>query len=304
MAGRIVEQIENIPHSVYVEPFAGGASVLFEKPKWDTGNIAHYIEVLNDTNDLLITMYRVAVENADALQLEIDATLYSQSDYERAMEIYKAPADRDELTIAWAVYVNAQLSFANKMNAGWRTSVFSRNQAATWNNQKQRLPHILRRLAAVYISSEDALRCIERWDSPQTLFYIDPPYPGAHQGHYSGYTLDDWSALCELLDNIKGSYILSNYGQDVEPRSAQERIEIDAVSSAAKNKDGMNKVKRTEILWTCDRSRDIKKKGVLHYIERLTPVVGKNWIGHVRGEIDLREKPEQLDMLDKENVNE
>lgn len=37
------------PHTVYVEPFAGGAAVFFEKGRPETGNKSAYREVLNNT---------------------------------------------------------------------------------------------------------------------------------------------------------------------------------------------------------------------------------------------------------------
>lgn len=262
-------------HTVYVEPFAGGAALLFAKPKPLVSNNDDYREVLNDKNDLLINLYRVAIENREELELKIQATLYSQSDHRKAMEITKNPADYDDLTKAWAFYVNINQSFAKKLNAGWGTSVVGNNLSATWHNKKLLLPEILDRLKDVYISCEDAIRCIQRWDSPQTLFYCDPPYPNAHQGHYGGYTLDDFKLLCDTLDNIQGSYVLSNYYQEIEPHSAQQKMEIDAVMSA-RGRTGRNRSqeavkeennKRTEVLWICDRSKNVRSdlKSILNH---------------------------------------
>jgi DNA adenine methylase len=120
-----------------------------------------------------------------------------------------------------------------------------------WANYLDALPDILARFRGVFVACEDALRFIERWDSPDTLFYCDPPYPGTYQGHYAGYTLDDWQRLCAALDACQGSYILSNYPQEIEPQTAQQRIELDAVMSAAKDVRGE---KRVEVLWVCNRS--------------------------------------------------
>jgi DNA adenine methylase len=273
MASRIVDQINRIPHTVYVEPFCGGAAVLFAKPRTIVGNRDDYREVINDSSDLLINLYRVAVKRPDDLLLELQATLYSQSDHRRAQQICKNPAGHDDLTKAWAYYVNIQMSFGNKLNGGWVSSVVSENSAATWDSRINQLEERLDRIRDIYISCEDALRCIQRWDSPQTLCYIDPPYPGAVQGHYAGYTLDDWQSLCELLDNSQCSYILSNYPQEIEPKSAQERIENSvAMSASGKGKvrqkdksraataEELGRRERTEVLWICNRSQTMRKE--------------------------------------------
>ena len=244
-------------HTVYVEPFAGGAALLFAKPNPVVSNFNHYKEVLNDKNDLLINLYRVAIEKPKELELKIQATLYSQSDHREAKKITKNPTDYDDVTKAWAFYVNINQGFSKTLNRGWSTTVYTDNQASTWHNKKLRLPEILDRLKNVHISCEDAIRCIKRWDSPQSLFYCDPPYPNAEQGHYSGYSIDDFKLLCDTLDNIQGSYVLSNYPQNIEPQSAQQRIEIKAIMSASLNRQ-VDK-KRTEVLWVCDRSDNIKE---------------------------------------------
>ena len=263
IASKIVERIRQIPHTVYAEPFAGGLAVLFAKGKPAVTNTNHYREAVNDHDERLITLYRVARTQPDELQRWIDLTPYSQSEHTRAKQWLKEPG-HTELELAWAYYVSIQMSFANRCGSSWRTSVMSKNQAATWSNKQQRLPEAMERLRSVHIACEDAIRFIQRWDSPQTLFYCDPPYPGTDQGHYDGYTLEDWQRLCDALDNCQGSYVLSNYDQPTSPQSARQRVEIRAVSSAQKvNRDRTRMAERTnnervEVLWICDRSASIR----------------------------------------------
>jgi len=263
IASKIVSYINKIPHTVYVEPFCGGAAVLFAKPRSVVTNGHHYREVINDTSDILISLYRCAIECPDELALKLEATLFSQSDHARAKVICKNPKDYTPIEIAWAYFVNVNCSFSKKLNSGWGTSVIACNSASTWQNRITSLKEKLDRLQSVHVSCEDALKCIDRWDSPQSLIYCDPPYPGSDQGHYEGYTTDDWIALCDKLDSIQGSYILSNYNQDYEPKSAQQRIEIDTTVSASASDKNRSRAKRTEILWICDRGKsdraDIQK---------------------------------------------
>ena len=265
IASKIVSCINQISHTVYVEPFCGGAAVLFSKPRRVVTNNNHYREVINDTSDILISLYRCATKCPDELALELEATLYSQSDHARAKVICKNPKDYTQLEIAWAYFVNVNSSFANQLNKGWRSSVAGTNDANTWRNRITSLKEKLDRLQSVHISCEDALQCIDRFDSPQSLIYADPPYPGTDQGHYEGYTSQDWIALCDKLDSIQGSYILSNYPQNYEPKTAQQRIEISATMTASNGKTrcSKNETKRTEVLWICDRGKsdrpDIQK---------------------------------------------
>jgi DNA adenine methylase len=251
IASRIVEVIRTIPHAVYAEPFAGGAAVLFAKGRPHTANTGHHREAINDVDERIINLYRVCQEQETELLHLLKYTPYSQSEYRKASAILKGEVEATDLWRGWATVVGIRQSFAKMMFGGWGVSVVSQNNAMGWATYLDALPDILARFRGVYVACEDALRFIERWDSPDTLFYCDPPYPGTYQGHYAGYTLDDWQRLCAVLDACKGSYILSNYPQEIEPQTAQQRIELDAVMCAAKDVRGE---KRTEVLWVCNRS--------------------------------------------------
>jgi len=278
----IIPLLNEIPHTVFCEPFCGGAAVLFAKGRRSVGNNNDYREIINDTNDWVITFYRVAKLQRDDLLRLIDATLYSQSDHSKAKGILKSSVEHDDLTIAWAFYVQVQMSFANKLFAGWGSQVINQNSAATWNNKKRSIEAALDRLADVHVSSEDAVRCIERWNSAHTLYFVDPPYIGTNQGHYAGYTADDWQNLCDALDNCKSSYVLSCYPQAIEPQSAQQRIEVSTLCSASgkgrvgvdrstmRTEEEMGDRARTEVLWVCDRSSGIRSDlGRLARLEQL-----------------------------------
>jgi DNA adenine methylase len=46
---------------------------------------------------------------------------------------------------------------------------------------------------------------------PDAFFYIDPPYVGADQGHYDGYSQEDFDNLLKALETIKGKFLLSSF---------------------------------------------------------------------------------------------
>ena len=102
------------------------------------------------------------------------------------------------------------------------------------------------------------LKIIKQWDSPQTFFYCDPPYPSAEQGHYGGYTLEHFQALVSTLDTCQGSFILSNYDQPIEMPKDWERFEFEATASSRgrvgydrskKADESDQNRKRTEVVW-------------------------------------------------------
>lgn len=244
-------------HTVYVEPFAGGAAIFFAKPWPEVGNSNHYREYLNDTDERLINFYRVlqTPKKREALIERLSLTLFSEAEYAKAKDL-ESGSDVDR---AWAYYVNIQQSFTNKLNGGWGRTVYSANQQATWANKVSRLPEYLDRMSSVGVTCDDALTIIQQLDSPQTFFYCDPPYPGTDQGHYEGYTVEDFQALVKTLNQCQGSFILSNYEQPrVTMPDDWERFEFETTASSRgrkgydrsqKRDESDQNRQRTEVVW-------------------------------------------------------
>ena len=88
------------------------------------------------------------------------------------------------------------------------------------NKRRSFTEEYAKRLSRVQIEYCDALRIIRSRDTEDTFFYIAPPYVGADQGHYDGYTQEDFDSLLSLLEEIKGKFLLSSYRN----RSLNERI--------------------------------------------------------------------------------
>lgn len=194
-------------HKIYCEPYFGGGAVFFQKPKAG-------IEVINDHNDMLINFYRCVQRSFPRLQKMIRTTLHSETEYYLAKDIWNGRIKATSIEKAWAVWMITNGSFAGSMYGGWKwcngssgshSAIMIRNKRNEFANEL----HI--RLADVQISCRDAIRVIKERDSENTFFYLDPPYPGCVQQHYSGYTHKDLFNLLQVLSTIKGKFILSNY---------------------------------------------------------------------------------------------
>lgn len=194
-------------HKIYCEPFFGGGAVFFHKPKAN-------IEIINDKNDLLINFYLCAQNEFEGLQRKIQTTIHSESVYLYAKDVWNGRIEVSNIEKAWAIWLITNGSFAGSMHGGWKwcngtagshSAIFLRNKRIDFSQQ------LYERLECVQISCRDAIRVIKERDSEDTLFYLDPPYPGSFQGHYLGYTHKDLFELLQILSQIKGKFILSNY---------------------------------------------------------------------------------------------
>ena len=206
------EILELMPaHKIYVEPFFGGGAIFFAKGP-------SFLEVINDTNSLLINFYQQCVDNFEALQHRIQNTLHSESEYNKARTIYNNPRYRSKLDKAWAVWVMTNMSVMATPRGGWKRdngTGGSHIGIGMDNHRKRFTSQIYDRLSKVQISCRDAIDVIKERDTPDSLFYLDPPYIGAEQKHYKGYKKEDFKRLLDVLAGIQGKFILSNFNSDI-----------------------------------------------------------------------------------------
>ena len=196
-------------HHLYCEPFCGGAAVYWAKEPAK-------VEVINDTNEQLINFYRVLQGNFNALKKMVKCTLHSRKMHKEAWEIYSEPADHDQVTRAWALWVLSTQSFGSQLSGSWGFDRTKGSIALKVKNKKRLFTEELsERMEHTQLECRDALDVIRLYDTPDSFFYIDPPYPGTNQGHYKGYTFDDLEALLIKLTTIQGKFLLSNYRQDL-----------------------------------------------------------------------------------------
>lgn len=205
LAGDIISMIP--PHKIYCEPFFGGGAVFFRKPKAG-------LEVINDHNKNLINFYLCCQNRFEEIQEMVRQTLHSEAMYYHAKDVYCDRIETNDIEKAWAVWLITNGSFAGSIHGGWKwcngtsgsnCGNYIRGKRADFSEK------LHERLDNVQISCRDALRVIKERDSKNTFFYLDPPYPGSYQGHYAGYSHKDFFELLQMLSQIKGKFILSNY---------------------------------------------------------------------------------------------
>lgn len=66
------------------------------------------------------------------------------------------------------------------------------------------------RLSGVIIERLDWRDIMRRYDSPQTFFYLDPPYWGCEDDYGKEmFSSADFTAMADILAGLKGTFLLS-----------------------------------------------------------------------------------------------
>ena len=227
-------------HRIYTEPFFGGGAVFWAKEPTKT-------EIINDFNANVFNFYKVLKSDFEELRMLIEKTIISRDAYKSALVIYNTPHLFSEKQRAWAFWFATNFGFSNQvMNC--RITSNSKNVKLLNNKIESFTDVYSQRLKNVQLENNDACEVIQKRDSLDTFHYCDPPYVGANQGHYGGYTQEHFNELLKNLSQIRGKFILSSYQNEELTKYVnqfgwkQHKVLLHLGSSNTKNK------KRQEIL--------------------------------------------------------
>ncbi len=229
-------------HTIYVEPFVGGGAIFWSKSP-------SKVEVLNDYNDMVVNFYRVLKHDFKKLRTYIKETTYARMTYKYALSIYHVPHLYTPIQRAWAFWVLTSQGFSSQIGS-WSYGLIPKKTKAFYNKKLTFGEELANRIENVQIECNDALKVIASRDTADTFNYIDPPYVGANQGHYGGYTEIHFEALLQVLSNIKGKFLLSSYDSPLlEQYTTQNNWHTKRfIKSVVANKTKGKRGKKVEVL--------------------------------------------------------
>lgn len=241
---------------IYVEVFGGGGSVLLNKER-------SVREVLNDANGNLINLYRVVREHPDELKDRLLYVMHNREDFkiaQRRLEeatgrcfpvlpqqdgnssdsqgklAEKKPEVSSPVLRAADFYQVVRQSYAGN---GKQFSAVARSMWAGF----PAIDRVAGRLQGVTLEIEDFETIFQRYDSPTTFFYLDPPYFFTEDYYPGGIFLrSDHQRLAAILLNTEGLWLLSyNLCPEVLELYQQPGIfieQVDRINNMAQRYEG------------------------------------------------------------------
>ena len=215
MAEWIIQHFpEDYEKMVYLEPFAGSSAVFFNKKPG-------IVETINDLDGDVVNFFKVLREHPEKLINQIKLTPFSREEYKLSMLPCDEPIER-----ARRFAVRTTQSIGAKPDSGWRNhkKALAGGTALKWNGLPETLEQAVIRLKGdtqniVQIESMDALKLIEKYDFPDVLMYIDPPYVKDTRRTKKLYKVEmdetGQSKLLELLEKSKAKIVLSGYQSEL-----------------------------------------------------------------------------------------
>lgn len=244
------------PHTRYIEPFGGGASILIAKEPVP-------VEIYNDVNRGVVSFFRVLAsrEYFGPFMARVREMPYSRELYEECLRTWPAIHDPVEQAARW--YFVARQSFGGLFGNAWGTGITT-DPTASWRSSFDNLPRVHDRLQRVQIECCDWRDCLKRYSGAGWLAYCDPPYVSGCRkaGGYEHELRDsDHEALIATLLAYDGAVVLSGYASSLYAPLAEagwDKLEVEVVCCAAgrtraSGLQGPGRVKehqrRTECIW-------------------------------------------------------
>jgi DNA adenine methylase len=204
-----LDKLFPITMTTFVDVFGGAGWV---SVKSDIAQRAQQ-NVYNDLNPHLANIFTHFSKDPEAVRNQIncwpqqDAVLYRQ--FQRDIFGDKPPELNLE-TAAKYLYLEVQSFSGNTL--GLNSSVYF-DKIHTINPLLKKLinPLIQSRLKRLTVENLNCVDVIKKYDSPDTFFYVDPPYYEKEHYYTQAFGKHEHKLLAKCLNNIQGKFALSYY---------------------------------------------------------------------------------------------
>lgn len=223
-------------YRLYVEGFGGGASLLLNKKRDE-------LEIYNDLNENVYSLFKVISDKdkMEELRRRLSLTYYSAE----LRREYKEKLKESNLSILdrayYFIYVN-RTSF-NGVGGFSFNPLIRRTMSKSISGYLScidSLPEIHERIFNAVIENRDIFDLLDKYDSEDTFFYLDPPYVQSTRSSSQKYECDmneeDHIKFVEKLKTLKGKALVSGYDHPIYDelvKSGWNKYQFDSPNGAS-----------------------------------------------------------------------
>jgi DNA adenine methylase len=207
--------------------------------------VVNFFRVLRDHQEDLVRAIALTPFSREEYHLAIHGGTEKTSPVEQARRFY-IKARQTRTGLAQTASLGRWANCKNTSRAGM-SGVVSR-----WLGGVEALDDIANRLLRVQIENRPATEVIRLYDSPDTLFYCDPPYLHATRGDAKAYGFEmneaEHRTLADMLNRCQGKVAVSGYDHPLMTEIFPKACWVKTVGTDRTIHS--TKGTRQEVLWT------------------------------------------------------
>ena len=190
----------------FVDVFSGSGSVII--------NIHAGIEIYNDLNRDLFILFNSLKNNFSQLYRAADAVA---RDRKMFFDYYDGRIVMDtgnpDIEKAFSIFFNFNTGFGGMGNS------YGKKDKSLFGTYRKNVSNLLKaesKIRKMKIENMDFREVIDKYNDPDTFFYLDPPYPGK-DWYVHNFLESDFMELRNTLGSIKGKYLMNFNSTDKLP---------------------------------------------------------------------------------------
>lgn len=202
LAAMLIETIASIPHRTYAEAFVGMGGVFFRR------RLRPPAEIINDRNGEVANLFRILQRHYPQFMDTLRFQLSGRREFDRLKA--SDPTTLTDLERAGRFLFLQRTAFGGKVSG--QTFGVDPRASSSFNLSRVEplLADIHERLAGVTIECLDWSAFLDRYDRPETLFYLDPPYHHSESDYGHGlFGVEQFALLADRLARLQGRFVLS-----------------------------------------------------------------------------------------------
>jgi len=186
------------PHVCSCEVFGGGLAFTLAKPRSE-------VEIINDINGELISLYLAAQKHLPELHRQIEMLVSSR----QLFHAFTKQPGLTDLERAARFLLRNRISFGGNMHSFGVAKTGGGGVAFSRKGVGKLLTQFHERLDNVVVENLPWQRCFANYDSPETFFFCDPPYFKSKIDAYEGWTEKQLREFARDVRRLKGKWIVT-----------------------------------------------------------------------------------------------
>ncbi|WP_235871949.1 DNA adenine methylase [Pelagimonas phthalicica] len=202
LAKRITAILDGIEHKTYAEPFVGMGGIFLRR------KMRPRAEVINDYSQEVSNLFRILQRLYPQFLQLLRFQITTRAEFNRLADT--DPATLTDIERAARFLYMQRTAFGGKVSG--KNFGVSKDRPGRFNlvTLEPMLEDLHARLSGVVIECLDYCEFLARYDGPDTLFYLDPPYWGCEDDYGKDmFDRNEFVRMAHQLKGIKGRFLMS-----------------------------------------------------------------------------------------------